>query len=54
MFASVLMNTNARELNKVFDYIVPNKFVDTISIGARVFVPFGKGNNLSEGYVLEL
>jgi len=54
MFASVLMNTNARELNKVFDYIVPNEFVDTISIGARVFVPFGKGNNLSEGYVLEL
>ena len=47
MFASVLMNTNARELNKVFDYIVPNEFVDTISIGARVFVPFCKGNNLS-------
>lgn len=54
MFASILMNTNARELNKVFDYIVPREFEDKITIGARVFVPFGKGNNLSEGYVLEL
>lgn len=48
------MNTNARELNKVFDYIVPDKFEDNIRIGDRVFVPFGKGNNLSEGYVIEL
>lgn len=54
MFASILMNTNARELNKVFDYIVPSEFEGNIRIGDRVFVPFGKGNNLSEGYVLEL
>lgn len=54
MFASILMNTNARELNKVFDYSVPKELEKSIRIGARVFVPFGKGNNLSEGYVLEL
>lgn len=54
MFASIIMNSNAKELNKVFDYIVPDKFEDEISIGSRVFVPFGKGNNLVEGYVLEL
>ena len=54
MFASIIMNSNAKELNKVFDYIVPDKFEDEISIGSRVFVPFGKGNNLIEGYVLEL
>lgn len=54
MFASILMNTNARELNKVFDYIVPKKLENVIKIGARVFVPFGNGNGLSEGYVIEL
>lgn len=54
MFASIMMNTNARQLNKVFDYIVPEELERYIMIGARVFVPFGKGNNLAEGYVLEL
>lgn len=54
MFAAVLMNSNARELNRVFDYIVPAEMQGTICVGARVFVPFGRGNNLSEGYVVEL
>lgn len=54
MFASVIMNSNAKELNKVFDYIVPDSFNNSISIGSRVFVPFGRGNNLAEGYVIEL
>lgn len=54
MFASIMMNTNAKQLNKVFDYIVPKELEESIRIGARVFVPFGKGNNLAEGYVLEL
>lgn len=54
MFASVLMNSNARELNRVFDYIVPSEMQGTICVGARVFVPFGRGTNFSEGYVVEL
>ncbi|MBP3464477.1 MAG: hypothetical protein J6K45_08430 [Clostridia bacterium] len=54
MFAAVLMNSNARELNRVFDYIVPSDMQGTICVGTRVFVPFGRGTNLSEGYVVEL
>ena len=54
MFASVLINSNARQLNRVFDYKVPKEFSSQISIGCRVFVPFGKGTNLSEGYVIDL
>ena len=41
-------------LNRVFDYIVPAEMQGTICVGDRVFVPFGKGTNLSEGYVSEL
>lgn len=52
MFAAIMINTNAKELNKVFDYIVPHEFENSIAIGCRVFVPFGKGNSLSEGYVI--
>jgi len=54
MFAAVLINSNAKELNRVFDYIVPTEMCGTICVGARVFVPFGKGTNLSEGYVIEI
>lgn len=54
MFASILINTNAKELNRVFDYVVPKEYENVVSIGARVFVPFGKGKNLSEGYVVDL
>ena len=54
MFAAVVINSNARELNRVFDYIVPAEMQGTICVGDRVFVPFGKGTNLSEGYVSEL
>lgn len=54
MFASIMMNTNARQLNKVFDYVVPKELEESIRVGARVFVPFGRGDNLTEGYVLEL
>ena len=51
MFASILINTTAKKLNKVFDYIVPKEMEDILQIGDRVWVPFGKGENLSEGYV---
>ena len=54
MFVSVLINSNARELNRVFDYLVPVEMEDRISIGSRVFVPFGRGKNLHEGFVLDL
>ena len=53
MFASVLINSNARELNRVFDYMVPREMEKIISIGSRVFVPFGRGKNLTEGYVID-
>ena len=52
MFASVLINSNARELNRVFDYVVPEEMSGVVSVGSRVFVPFGRGSGLTEGYVI--
>lgn len=51
MYASVLINSTAKKLNKVFDYIVPKEMEEILQIGDRVWVPFGKGENLSEGYI---
>ena len=54
MFAEVIINSNAKDLNKVFDYIVPNDMKDKIKVGTRVFVPFGKGEKLEDGFIINL
>ena len=54
MFAEIIINSNARALNKVFDYIVPQEMESIIKIGARIFVPFGKGDKLEDGFVINL
>lgn len=52
MIAEIIINSNARALNKVFDYIVPKEMEKEIFIGARVFVPFGKSGKLEDGFVI--
>ena len=52
MFAEVIINNNARALNKTFDYIVPKTLEPIIKIGSRVFVPFGVSSKLEDGFVI--
>ena len=47
--AQVVIANNSRELNKKFSYLVPDD-MDVIA-GARVVVPFGRGNKTVEGIV---
>lgn len=51
MVAEVIINSIAKELNKCFDYIIPEALAQDVKIGARVFVPFGK-TKVEEGYVI--
>lgn len=53
MVAEVIINTIAKELNKTYDYIVPNSIINDIKIGSRVFVPFGRTKQ-EEGFVIGL
>lgn len=53
MIAEVIINTIAKELNKTYDYIVPDPIAKDIKIGSRVFVPFGKTKQ-EEGFVINL
>ena len=54
MFAEVIINSNARALNRIFDYIVPEKLEKEIKIGARVSVPFGNSKKLDDGFVISI
>ncbi len=50
--AGVIIISKAKELDRIFDYYVP--YGKDVFVGNRVFVPFGKGNNTAEGFVLNL
>ena len=54
MFAEVIINSNAKALNKTFDYIVPTELEKDIKVGSRVFVPFGNGAKTDDGFVINL
>ena len=54
MYAEVIINNNAKALNRIFDYLVPKELEEEIKIGARVFVPFGNSKKLEDGFVINL
>lgn len=54
MFAEVIINNNAKALNKVFDYQIPEEFANKIHIGSRVFVPFGFSKKFEDGFVINI
>ena len=54
MVAEIIINSIAKQLNKTFDYIVPENLINSVKIGDRVFVPFGARNSATEGYIIGL
>ena len=54
MVVGVIVNSTAKVLNRVFDYIVPKDLEEKIKIGDRVSIPFGNSKKLQEGFVFEI
>lgn len=54
MIAEIILNSNAKDLDRTFDYSVPKELEDKMKIGSRVLVPFGKRKILEEGFVVNL
>jgi len=52
MIAQVLVDVKAKNVNRMYDYLVPKHFQDILEIGARVIVPFGHRKVM--GYCLAL
>ncbi|MBR7164095.1 MAG: primosomal protein N' [Clostridia bacterium] len=51
--ASVVVNKTARALDRLFDYLIPERLENQIKIGMLVYVPFGKANQRIEAYVVD-
>lgn len=54
MIAEVIINSNVKTLNKVFDYNIPLEMEKQIKIGSRVLLPFGNMKRLEEGFVINI
>ena len=54
MFAQIAVSAATYAIDKPYDYRIPEDLHNRIRPGIRVFVPFGKGNRVTEGVVLSL
>ena len=52
MIVEVIISSNAKDLNRIFDYNVPAKFETIITIGSKVLVPFGTMKKSQEGFIV--
>ncbi len=53
-YANIIVNISHENIDKAFQYKIPVSLQASISIGDYVTIPFGKGNRLINGYVLEI
>lgn len=54
MYADIIIDISHEQLDRTFQYAVPDKLEDVIEVGSTVYVPFGKGNTRRMGYVISL
>ncbi|MFB0920998.1 MAG: primosomal protein N', partial [Oscillospiraceae bacterium] len=52
--AKVAVSAATYQIDKPYDYIVPEELITSLRPGMRVLVPFSKGNKKTEGIVLSL
>lgn len=54
MYARVIIDISHEKVDRPFCYRVPEHLQQQAEVGSYVEVPFGKGNTLRKGYVIEL
>ncbi len=53
-FADIIIDISHEKIDKPFQYRVPSRLRDTLEVGMCVYVPFGNGNKLRKGYVVQI
>ena len=53
-YADIIVDISHENLDKTYQYAIPEEFVNQAVIGALAMVPFGKGNRLIKGYIVNL
>lgn len=53
-FANIIIDISHEKVDRSFQYRIPEKLKGRLEAGMCVQVPFGKGNRLHQGYVVEI
>lgn len=53
-YARIIIDISHEKVDRPFCYKVPEHLTELVEVGSCVEVPFGKGNTLRKGYVIEL
>lgn len=54
MYADIIVDISAENLDKTYQYSIPERLKDRIAAGTPVNIPFGKGNRTIAGYVVDM
>ena len=54
MYADIIVDISHDKLDKTFQYQVPAALAERLVVGMQVNVPFGRGNRLITGYIVNL
>ena len=54
LVAEVIIQSNVKKLDRVFDYNIPIELEEQVKIGSRVLVPFGNIKKLEDGFVINI
>lgn len=54
LYANIIVNISHESVDRPFTYRIPEELMGKIETGMSVFVPFGKGSKIRQGYVIEL
>lgn len=53
-YANIIIDISHEKVDRPFQYAIPPELKENITAGACVTVPFGTGNHLRKGYVIEI
>lgn len=52
LYADVIVDISSENLDKPYQYRIPEGFEERIKVGSAVMIPFGRGNRRIKGYVV--
>ena len=53
-YADVIVDLSVKNVDRAFQYRIPEALIDRVTLGAQVSVPFGKGDGFRKGIVVGL
>ena len=54
LYANIIVDITHEKLDRIFQYLIPEKLRGILSVGMVVRVPFGNGSRMIKGYVIGL